>query len=77
MITLVAEPGSLVEGATILVSDAEAHHLRVRRGETQEAVRLVDGCGAVALARPAGARGALVVERVEWVPSPPPVFNRS
>ncbi len=58
VITLFAAPGSLQTGATVELDDAEAHHLKVRRGQAGLRVRLVDGSGSVGEAllemRPAG-----------------------
>ncbi|HET7042926.1 MAG TPA: RsmE family RNA methyltransferase, partial [Gemmatimonadales bacterium] len=47
MITLLAPPGSLRQGATVSLDATEAHHLRVRRGGEKEEIRLVDGEGIV------------------------------
>lgn len=62
MIALLAEPGSLVEGASILLSEAEAHHLLVRRAEDGEEVVLLDGQGSSAEGVLADARHAARVE---------------
>ena len=70
VITLFAAPGSLQTGATIELDDAEAHHLKVRRGQAGQRVRLVDGSGAVGEAllemRPAGIQAVVAsVTRLE------------
>jgi 16S rRNA (uracil1498-N3)-methyltransferase len=49
MITLLAGPGTLLVGATVMLSEDEAHHLKVRRGGPGERVRLADGQGTIAL----------------------------
>lgn len=73
MITLLAPPGSLVPGASVSLDATEAHHLRVRRGEAGEPLRLVDGLGRVGYgAVTLGTHGAYVtLERVEDAPFPP------
>jgi 16S rRNA (uracil1498-N3)-methyltransferase len=73
LITLLAPPGSLVAGASVSLDATEAHHLRVRRGEAGEALRLVDGVGRIGYgAVTLGTHGAYVtLERVEDAPFPP------
>ena len=75
VITLFAAPGSLQTGATIELDDAEAHHLKVRRGQAGQRVRLVDGSGAVGEAllemRPDGIQA--VVASVTRVDHPVPL----
>ena len=75
MITLFAAPGSLQAGATIELDDAEAHHLKVRRGQAGQRVRLVDGSGTVGDAllemRPAGIQA--VVASVTRIDHPTPL----
>jgi 16S rRNA (uracil1498-N3)-methyltransferase len=75
MITLLATPGSLVSGASVLLSDEESHHLRVRRGDAGERVRVTDGQGVMAIAT-VGRQGrgvAASIEEVEQVPRPAPL----
>ena len=43
MITLLATPGTLKQGASVSLDATEAHHLRVRRGGEREIIRIVDG----------------------------------
>ena len=73
MITLLAPPGSLTLGASVSLDATEAHHLRVRRGETGERLRLVDGLGRVGHgAVTLSTHGAHVtLESVEDAPFPP------
>jgi 16S rRNA (uracil1498-N3)-methyltransferase len=72
VITLLAPPGSLEAGATVSLGEEEARHLRARRAEDEETIRLVDGAGSVGwgdLLR-AGQHLAAVINRVERVPRP-------
>ena len=73
VITLLAPPGSLTPGASVSLDATEAHHLRVRRGEAGERLRLVDGLGRVGYgAVTLGTHGAYVtLEEVEDAPIPP------
>ena len=73
MITLLAPPGSLTAGASVSLDATEAHHLRVRRGDAGDHLRLVDGLGRVGYgAVTLGSHGAYVtLERVEDAPFPP------
>ncbi|HEU4570474.1 MAG TPA: RsmE family RNA methyltransferase [Gemmatimonadales bacterium] len=73
MITLLAPPGSLVAGASVSLDATEAHHLRVRRGEAGDRLRLVDGRGHVGYGTVTlGNHGAHVtLDRVEEAPLPP------
>ncbi|MGH7590677.1 MAG: RsmE family RNA methyltransferase [Gemmatimonadales bacterium] len=73
MITLLAPPGSLILGASVSLDATEAQHLRVRRRETVERLRLVDGLGRVGYGVVTlGTHGAHVtLEQVEDVPMPP------
>jgi 16S rRNA (uracil1498-N3)-methyltransferase len=75
MITLLAEPGSLVAGASVMLRQEESHHLRVRRGEPGSPVRLVDGAGAVGIGRVVrqGKHTVAAIERVEQQPRGPAV----
>ncbi|MFI5236247.1 MAG: RsmE family RNA methyltransferase [Gemmatimonadales bacterium] len=72
MITLLAPAGSLTPGASVSLEATEAHHLRVRRGEATEQLRLVDGRGRVGYGQVTlGSHGAHVtLERVEEAPFP-------
>jgi len=73
MITLLAEPGSLVAGASVLLREEEGHHLRVRRAEADAPVRVVDGAGSVGIGRVIlqGGRTLAAIERVERQPRGP------
>lgn len=73
MITLLAPPGSLTLGTSVSLDATEAHHLRVRRGEAGERLRLVDGLGRVGFGVVTlGTHGAHVtLEEVEDAPMPP------
>jgi 16S rRNA (uracil1498-N3)-methyltransferase len=75
VISVLAEPGALLRGATILLDAEECHHLQVRRASSGVMVRVLDGAGAVGegvLER--GARNALVhLERVDRVEPPIPL----
>lgn len=72
VITLLAPPGSLITGASVSLDATEAHHLRVRRGDAGESLRLVDGRGRVGYGVVTlGTHGAHVtLERVEDAPLP-------
>ena len=73
MITLLASPGTLKQGATVSLDATEAHHLRVRRGGERELIRIVDGEGVVGFGTVAlSDHGAHVtLERIEREPPPP------
>lgn len=76
LITLLVEPGSLLPGSTVPLSDEETHHLRVRRGEALASIRVTDGAGAVAIGSLVGeGKGfAARLDQVEQVPPPPPLI---
>jgi 16S rRNA (uracil1498-N3)-methyltransferase len=70
---------ALTPGATIALDDGPAHHVRVKRLQTSDVVRLTDGAGTMALGSIAtlGKRAVeVVVERVEAVPRPPAIHLR-
>lgn len=73
VITALAGPGELRAGAEIVLAEAEAHHLRVRRAAVGEEVRLLDGRGgrAVGTLTATGARTAVRIGAVEQVAVPP------
>lgn len=73
MITLLAAPGTLKQGATVSLDATEAHHLRVRRGGEREVIRIVDGEGVVGYGTvDVSNHGAHVtLDRIELVPPPP------
>jgi 16S rRNA (uracil1498-N3)-methyltransferase len=75
VISLLVRPGELVAGADVELAEEEAHHLRVRRADLGEQVRLVDGAGAVASAtlRNEGKRILAQVGAVEQKPRGPDV----
>jgi len=54
MITVLVDPGTLVAGQEARLAEAESHHLRVRRVQGGEQVRLLDGAGRVAQGRVIG-----------------------
>lgn len=73
MLTVLAQPGTLVAGATVSLDEEERHHLRVRRAAAGEEVLALDGAGAVAdavLDQTPGGVG-IRVARVEGIPRPP------
>ncbi len=75
MKTVLVPPGSLMAGGAVDLSPEEGRHLRVRRAEDEEIVRLCDGRGAVAegqLERGEGTARVLVT-RVEQVTPPVPL----
>jgi 16S rRNA (uracil1498-N3)-methyltransferase len=65
--------GPFQAGGVIVLDEDEAHHVRVRRLEDGEAVRLVDGKGGIATARLAREKEAFVARVVATtlVPAPP------
>jgi 16S rRNA (uracil1498-N3)-methyltransferase len=67
---LLARPGELVAGTEIELAEEEAHHLRVRRIDLTEPVRLVDGAGGAAAAtlRASGKRLLAAVGPVQQHP---------
>jgi 16S rRNA (uracil1498-N3)-methyltransferase len=73
VITLLASPGSLKQGASVSLDATEAHHLRVRRGGEREEIRLVDGEGGVGYGSvDVSNHGAHVtLDRIEKEPPPP------
>ena len=76
MMRFLVVPGALADGVTLTLDAAETHHAEVRRGREGEAVKLLDGAGAVAdavLAR-AGAEWTAQVARVRTVPAPTPLI---
>lgn len=69
-------PVTLAAGATVVLDEDAAHHLRVRRVAEGDGVRATDGAGALAvgvLARLGRRDAALEVHAVSAVPPPPPV----
>jgi len=66
VIACLVESGSLETGLELVLSDAESHHLKVRRASTGDLVRLQDGAGATASGRLAavGREARVVVEQV-------------
>ena len=71
--SVLAAPGTLVAGSTILLDEEERHHLRVRRAADGEPARALDGAGVLAEGRLVrnGDGFGLVVERVREVAKPP------
>jgi 16S rRNA (uracil1498-N3)-methyltransferase len=70
---VLVEPGTLRLGVTVQVEDEEAHHLRVRRAEAGQGVKLFDGAGVTArggLAE-AGKGWQVTVEEVTDHPATP------
>lgn len=72
VITVLVEPGSLIAGRSVTLAPEEAHHLRVRRTRVGDAIRLLDGHGAVGLGRLDGdaREGRVLIESVESVAPP-------
>lgn len=69
-------PGALQASATIELSEAAAHHARVRRVEPGDPVQLTDGKGAIAGGTVASVRKARVsveIASVRHVPAPSPL----
>ena len=74
MTTVLAAPGSLVAGASVILDPAEAHHLRVRRAASGEEIRLLDGEGVLAQGRlRLGSEAVVEVETVERLARPAPL----
>ena len=74
MIACLVEPGALEAGAELLLSDAETHHLKVRRASVGDVVQLQDGTGAIASGAlvAVGREARVVVEQVHLhAPLPP------
>ena len=73
VITLLAAPGMLKQGASVSLDATEAHHLRVRRGGEREVIRIVDGEGVIGYgAVDVSNHGAYVtLDRIELAPPPP------
>ena len=73
--TILVPAGSLVANSTVVLQAEERQHLRVRRAEHGEAVRVCDGHGVVAGGRLelAGRRGLVVVGPLEHVAPPQPL----
>lgn len=72
MSAFLVSPGALATGAVVPLSAAESHHLRVRRVDSAERVRLLDGAGVVGLGsvRPTDDGWEVTVESVATVPQP-------
>ena len=72
MIAVLVPPGEMVVGARLILAEAEAHHLRVRRVAKGTSVRLLDGQGMVGEARleDDGKGAAVVILHVTTVPRP-------
>ena len=69
-------PEPFAAGAQAILGEDAAHHMRVRRMQTGQAVRLVGGAGQVGegrLVRLAKSQAVIDVERVEQVAALPPV----
>jgi 16S rRNA (uracil1498-N3)-methyltransferase len=66
-------PGSLANGATVALEDAELHHLRVRRIAVGAEVVVLDGAGGSATGNLAddGGRLSVTVGMVHTAPAPP------
>lgn len=75
MITVLVESGRVQSGALVQLDPAEAHHLHVRRANSGDQVRLLDGSGGVGIGTltlgPTVAQ-VLVVE-ASGIPRPPPL----
>lgn len=72
MIAVVAPPGALVAAGDLVLSESESHHLKVRRTQVGEPVRLMDGAGAIAQGTVLSL-GRYAAVRVEAVHTHPPL----
>lgn len=73
MHAVLAPPGSLALGPTLVLDEEERHHLRVRRAQAGERVRVFDGEGGVGegiLERIGGDLG-VAIEVMRQMPNPP------
>lgn len=72
MITVLASPGSLVAGTTVILEADEGHHLAVRRAAPGTDLQLLDGAGSRAQGKLAtmGRSVAVLIERVTLEPAP-------
>ncbi len=75
VIAVLSEPGALSAGRALILSDEEAHHLKVRRAEDGEIVRVQDGEGTIGTGMLAWAnkRATVHIGSVELVDAPPPL----
>lgn len=73
VIACLVAPGSLQVGAELLLSESETHHLRVRRAEPGDTLRLQDGSGVVAVAAltTMGSAARVVVDSLQLHPPLP------
>ncbi|MFI5210585.1 MAG: RsmE family RNA methyltransferase, partial [Gemmatimonadales bacterium] len=73
MISILADPGTLVAGTWLAVPESESHHLRVRRAADGTEVRVLDGEGNVGSGVLAWNRKSAMVEiaRIAAEPRPP------
>ncbi|HSB55672.1 MAG TPA: RsmE family RNA methyltransferase [Gemmatimonadales bacterium] len=74
MITVLAEPGSIVTGGVLKVSVPEEHHLGVLRVEERSELRVVDGQGTIGWGRFTWSPPTIAIERVEQAPAPVPLW---
>jgi 16S rRNA (uracil1498-N3)-methyltransferase len=75
MMTVTADPGSVVPGRPVRVNPADEHHLGVCRAEDGDQIRVLDGAGTIGwgpLSR--SGEASITIERVERVEPPPPVL---
>lgn len=73
MITILADPGTLVAGTWLPLPDSESHHLRVRRAADGTEVRVLDGEGSTGFGVLGWNKRSAMVEigRVAAEPRPP------
>jgi 16S rRNA (uracil1498-N3)-methyltransferase len=76
MIAVLVPPGSLVAGQTVDLEDEEVHHLRVRRVEGGEPVRVLDGQGGWGTGVLSLTRRGAAVEVLSAEPTPRPLRLR-
>lgn len=73
---MLVAPGTLAPGAEVALDEEEQHHLRVRRAQSGEKVRALDGAGQVGTGVLGGSPGAFLVQVVAARSHPgPPSFT--
>jgi 16S rRNA (uracil1498-N3)-methyltransferase len=74
MITVLAEPGTIVAGSALKLSVPEEHHLGVLRVEEHAELRVVDGQGTIGWGRYRWSPPTIMIERVEQAAAPAPLW---
>ncbi len=69
MLTVLASPGDLEPGGSLVLADGERRHLEVRRAREGETVRITDGAGLLAHGT-IGSDGRLAVGEITRIPRP-------